>query len=260
MYNEFSRKITDRGKNPPNELGSARSRLSGSRVGELGILARQYDAERARWLKPNNVPLSDESLVGAIGYKQEEGFHPQNAVVAPNKSDTRSINQGTFEDFTVRRVKNVSSHGGGTEICFVCDENGRPTDARFITLRDPRGKKHVFDKGETGSDIADFTDRWIQVHGRGRYQDASPLSAEMVDRRLQQGYSLNGWTCTDLTYTPLTIKYYKTDKGTPIPAIVNVPYRAYPKEVQESFYANSNTWHEDIEDPTPTYNCHANTG
>src|SRR5437016_13210499 len=190
MYSESSKRLTDRSKNSSSsEPKSIRGNLKGSRVGELDILARQYAAEIARkQLRPNDVSLSGKSLAEA-GYRQENGFHPKKAVVAP-------------EDFIAGRVKYVSSHGGGTEICFVCDEIGRPTHARFITLRDPRGEDHVFDKGEAGSDIADFTDRWIQVHGRARYQGASSLSGEVVDR-LRSGDSHNGWTCTDLTYTPL---------------------------------------------------------
>ena len=169
---------------------------------------------------------------------------------ARNFNETLYKLEGILEDigFTALRVELAGLKGG----VFHAYSNDRPY-ARIMTLKDPNGEMHVFNTGELSCEIANFTAQWIGKYGG--VNGANCLTEDNVNN-LGSGKILNGWTCTRLTYISVKKGVYRTDKGTPIYTLLDLPYKAISKEDADKDYPDLP---HHIEDPTPSYNCHSLT-
>jgi hypothetical protein len=128
--------------------------------------------------------------------------------------------------FKALRVQSLRVEPAGLEggMRYRYNEHSQEYYGRIITLRDPEGIVHVFNRGESNRDIASFTsryiddyrtqyaDRWIRhlrEHGyhisgqqfeyyKNQYNEGKALTTKQV-RRLREGNSVHGWECTQLT-------------------------------------------------------------
>jgi len=188
----------------------------------------------------------------------------------------KTLDKFKREYFVVLPVKTMGLKGG---IFYGYDEDAQEYYGRIITLRDPEGIVHVFNRGESDEDIARFTSRRIsdcrnqfanqsfqvlEGHGyhpapqqleyyKNIYNRGEALTESQVVR-LREDDNVHGWECTRLTYPTLPEEVYYTDMGNEVRALVFPRYQPYNREEHNRRYPPSR--YRTIGDPTPIFNCH----
>lgn len=109
--------------------------------------------------------------------------------------------------------------------------------ARFVRLIDPTGGLHIFNAGETSSDIADYTagwvNQWVTQHRttrmtvHGGFIQVEALTREDVNN-LQNRTIRKNWLCLENRFVQVQARLVYTDAQRPIYAVRNVPYRTRP--------------------------------
>ena len=202
---------------------------------------------------------------------------------SPNLLDyntaVRHFNE-TLDKFKIRDIEALQVEPAGLQggAYYYYNRNSQQYYGFTITLKDPEGYEHVFDKGQHPQEIAYRTTKIIN-HFCNQYvalfypnpNEQHPTSQQIEDLKLQytqhkgksltendiynlqEGYNIHGWNCTKHTSFPLEKKVYYTDKGTKIDAIDLSNYN--PRSTEEHNIAYPN--HPLIDNPTPIFNCHS---
>jgi len=192
----------------------------------------------------------------------------------------KTLAQFKNKDLAALRVEPAGLQGGGF---YKYASTHQRYYGRLMTLKDPEGYDRVFNKGQANSSIVtaitrmveyykhryatqmveyyrrQYTAQGLQYHPtaehfeyyKAQYNKGEALTENEVEA-LQQGDSIHGWNCTQLTYFSLEKRVYYTDRGTEIHALDLSSYEPFSREVH-----NSSVPHPPLEDPTSMFNCYS---
>lgn len=177
-------------------------------------------------------------------------------------------------DSTTLQASEVGGHGG---VGYTYVASRQQHYGRFITLIDPTGREHPFNRGESSPEIAEYT-RNINRYYRERYVNESIAHFASIDpqwrpdanvyqfywnnyqsqtltanevQALREGSVVNGWTCSEREVFPVDHNAYYTDKGTKIPTLDLSSYTPLSREQHLEAFPD----HPPLNSPTPAYNC-----
>jgi hypothetical protein len=218
------------------QAGLARSMAPDTR----NMIAHQFVLEALsdkRWptrLQEQGIPVNRQTL--DLFYTNL--FKNRSASPWESNEAIRNFNETVRQlGYNYLELKESGHHGG-----ITCEylESRDAYYSRNITLVDPDGNSHVFDKGQSSSMIAE-------------YYLKGALSTEEVER-LIRGVQVDGWNCVT-EFKCFEKEHYYTDGGNPIFVFTNVHrhYTPYTVDEQVDLYPE----HPPIEAPTPQYNCFA---
>ncbi|MBV9616606.1 MAG: hypothetical protein JO011_06440 [Ktedonobacteraceae bacterium] len=146
---------------------------------------------------------------------------------------------------------------GGVSEIWEKDDGTRCV--QMVTLRAPNGRPLRFYRGESASEIASFTEEWVNNWREqdrpthmivdGSRVEVGTLTEENVEALFDEGSMIKGWKCLEQRFVDVPIRTVYTDKGKALTAVYNLPFTIAPSEVPSGFQGVV------LDSPTPNYNC-----